>query len=307
MYQLSTNMLTLDEISIAFKKCNGITPSTFKDHLTSLHLTTEQLVEGTIIDNAFNYILSDIDILLDKSILNAYAADHLIKSGFFNWGFVSSYYSNFFSIQALNRLQLNFHVWNDANILCEIKNYITQELSVIKNDKSKNTHEIQFNKFYNNFQRYRGSGIDRYCNIGILQSTDGSETHLRNEINYVISKDYYYELDLDHTLFKKITQDNTKSPFNHRPTVEYPKNYSLNNLKLSMSRLRMLTYILNLLANKNIEYKSYNENRMDKRLINITQKYPKVSPWLKELSDEWLKFEDLKLETEMYSTNKARM
>jgi|GEM_PF-3547847 len=287
-------MLTPDEISIAFKGCTGDDKITFKDHLVSLNLTSDNLANGIIISHCFNNIFSDIERLLDKAILNICSADYLIRDGFFSWGFVTSYYSNFFAIQALNRLQLNFHVWTDSNILCKVKDYVNQELEISKKDKSKNTHEIQFTQFYTNYNLFRNrTSIDRYWNIGIRPSTDGQETVLRNDINYLISKDHYYELNLELSVFKKIIQDNSKSPFTSRPVIVDPKNYSLNNLQLGAARIRMVTYLLNYIANKNREYKSYYERNMSRRRNNFHSKYPDVNSWLKDLLDEWLVYEDL--------------
>ncbi len=291
-------MLTLDEIAIAFKNCNGESNDTFKDYLLSKNIAPEDYKTGIILAKAFNSILSDIEILLDKSIINICAADNLNTKGIFHWGFVSSYYSNFFSIQALNRLKLNFHVWSNSNILCKYSNYVSQELTVTKKDNSGNSHELQFHQYFENYKNFKtGKGIDRYWNIGLYQSKDGIETALRNEINYALSKENYYELTLGLSSYQQIVRDNTKSPFLiASPSISNPYNYSYNNLQLGMSRLRMVAYILNYVANRNIEYRSYFQRNMARRRKSIEERLCYTSEWCRNLLNEWLKYENLSLE-----------
>ncbi|MFN5892965.1 MAG: hypothetical protein ACK45Z_10070, partial [Dolichospermum sp.] len=68
-------------------------------------------------------------------------------------------------------------------------------------------------------------------------------------------------------------------------------NYSRRNLKLAIARLRMLTYTLNFIAVRNLEYQSYYQRNMKNRLTAINQKYPDVSVWIKELFQQWLIFD----------------
>ncbi|NES80102.1 MAG: hypothetical protein F6K10_00470 [Moorea sp. SIO2B7] len=88
--------LTFEEIAIAFRNCNGDSKSSFKDYLKNLYKSKENYDNGFILSNVNNYILTDIEKLLDKSILNICATDDLIIKGYFSWGFVTSYYANFF-------------------------------------------------------------------------------------------------------------------------------------------------------------------------------------------------------------------
>ncbi|MFM8006321.1 MAG: hypothetical protein ACKO86_15570, partial [Dolichospermum sp.] len=100
--------LTFEEIAIAFNNCNSDAKISFKDYLIKKDKSKGDYEQGFIISNVNNYILTDIEKLLSKAILNICAADNLIKQGYFSWGFVTSYYANFFLIQGLNRTQLNF-------------------------------------------------------------------------------------------------------------------------------------------------------------------------------------------------------
>ncbi|MFN5992076.1 MAG: hypothetical protein ACK47Q_22000, partial [Dolichospermum sp.] len=96
------------------------------------------------------------------------AADNLIKQGYFSWGFVTSYYANFFLIQGLNRTQLNFTTWVSRSIDCVEKDYRNKNRHIIAISNSSDEHQRQFNRVLVNFSHFRNrKGIDRYWNIGI--------------------------------------------------------------------------------------------------------------------------------------------
>ena len=285
--------MNLEEIAIAFKNCNGDANQSFKNYLIGLSKPPQEYEKGLIISKANNYILTDIEKLLSKAIINLCASDLLLKKGYFNWGFVTSYYSSFFSIQALNRLQLNFNTWTDFSIICQNKNYSQQELKLTKVDASKNSHETQFQLFFNNYVVWKNSkSIDRFWNLALQSFKYGGEPKLRNEINYSISNEYYYELNLDKNKFFKIIKDNKSSPFNkNNEVISEPINYSRHHLKITMSRIRVISYILNYLANENNEYNSYFKRNMNIRKKSIAQHYSNLSDWIKLLLEDWLQFQ----------------
>ena len=285
--------MNLEEIAIAFKNCNGDANQSFKDYLIGLSKPPQEYENGLIISKANNYILTDVEKLLSKAIINLCASDLLLKKGYFNWGFVTSYYSSFFSIQALNRLQLNFNTWTNFSIICQNKNYSQQELKLTKVDASKNSHETQFQLFFNNYVVWKNSkGIDRFWNLALQSFEYGGEPKLRNEINYSISNEYYYELNLDKNKFLKIIKDNKNSPFDkNNEAINDPINHSRNHLKISISRIRVISYILNYLANENNEYNSYFQRNMKIRKESIDQRYSNLSVWIKLLLEEWLHFQ----------------
>ncbi|BAZ51346.1 hypothetical protein NIES4103_39950 [Nostoc sp. NIES-4103] len=284
--------LTLEEIAIAFRKCNGDARLSFKEYLTSLYKTKDDYENGFTIFNAHNYILTDIEKLLSKAVLNICSTDHLIKKGYFSWGFVTSYYANFFLIQGLNRTQLSFTTWVHSSVDCQRQNYRDETISIKGIVRSTDEHQRQFQRFFENFKYFRNrQGIDRYWNIGIQPFDLGSEPEIRNKINYEISTDAFYELDLDIKEFNKIIQENVYSPFQQDKEKSKITNYSRQNLRLAIARLRMLTFILNIIAIRNIEYQSYYKRNMKNRLKAIQEKYPDVSEWIKSLFEEWLNFD----------------
>lgn len=283
--------LTFEDIAIAFKNCNGDAKSSFKKFLKDIYKLKEDYDRGFIISNANNYILTDIEKLLSKSILNICATDYLITKGYFSWGFVTSYYANFFLIQGLNRTQLNFITWVNRSIDCKYENYQKQTINIVAIAKSSEQHQREFQRFFDNFKHFRNSkGIDRYWNIGIYNFELGNESEIRNKINYQISSDAFYELDLDIKEFHKIIKDNNNSPFDQPKENCQIDNYARKNLKLAIARLRMLTYILNVIAVRNLEYQSYYQRNMKNRLNAIREKYTGVSEWINKLFQDWLIF-----------------
>jgi hypothetical protein len=284
--------LNFEEMAIAFRNCNGDAKLSFKEYLKTLYKSKDDYERGFIIFDANNYILTDIEKLLSKAILNICATDYLIKHGYFSWGFVTAYYANFFLIQGLNRTQLSFTTWVDRSIDCLSQNYQEKTIQIKAIDRSTDEHQRQFQRFFENFKHLRTrTGIDRYWNIGVRPFDLGSEPEIRNKINYEISVDAFYELDLDIHEFQKIIADNTHSPFDRPKNKSKITNYTRNNLQLAIARLRMLTYTLNVIAIRNLEYKSYYQRNMSKRLQSIEEKYSDLSKWINEYFHNWLSFD----------------
>lgn len=292
--------MTLSEIAIAFKNCNGDVSSSFKELLIEQDYSPEELELGVTIEKANNHILRDIDFLINKSILNIGASDLLIKKGYFHWGFVTSYYSNFFSIQSLNRLMLSFNTWTDSGIDCVATNYYKQELSIKSSNSSGGSHESQYNRFYANYKHFRyQKSIDRYWNMGIQPFKLRPEAFLRNEINYQIYNEYFYELNISKAEFDKIIEDNKLDLSKNKPNIKSPVNYSLPNLELALSRLRVTLYILNYIANANTEYKSYYLRNNRFRINKFLERYPKTSSWIVDKLTQWFEFQEIETDNSL--------
>jgi hypothetical protein len=290
--------MTLSEISIAFNGCNGNVNKSFKEFIIDQELNETDLESGFEVNDSYNYILGDVEKLLDKTLINICASNLLLAKGYFNWGYVTSYYANFFITQGLNRLMLNFTTFNKSTIICSSKNYSQKSLTLKKNNKSNNSHESQFQMYYENFKHFQSlKSIDRYWNIGIRAFKLKDEAHLRNIINYQIEKNIYYELDIDLVLFNNIIYDNINYKFDSKKlTISKPQNYSIHNLELALSRLRICTYILNYIANDNNEYKNYLISRNLKRIKNIKEKYINLDPKVESKIIDWLTFEEIETE-----------
>ena len=294
--------MNLSEIAIAFRGCNAETNTfSFKDYKESLKSQGSDFKTAMIVDNVNNYILYDCEKLLTKSVLNIIAADLLLQKGLFNWSFVSSYYSSFFTIQALNRLQLNFSAFD---LKCELVNYSKKEVKLTKYSSSKGSHIEQFGTYQNeNLKEYKKDSVDRFWNLGLANFEDlqgyGSEHGLRNAVNYYLSKsdNFYYELDLEDVDFKKIVKDNCRSPFLfEKDTLPVPPNFAKKAIKIGTARIRVLSYVLNYLANYNAEYKSYYVRNMKQRIVPIEARYPFISPWLLVHLKDWLRYNPIYVE-----------
>ncbi|MEH2457613.1 hypothetical protein [Nostoc sp.] len=294
-------LLKFEEIAIAFSNCNGDAKRSFKKYLEDLYKSKEDYEKGFIISDANNYILTDIEKLLSKAVLNICSTDHLIKKGYFSWDFVTSYYSNFFLIQGLNRTQLNFTTWVSRSVDCQEKDYQKKNIHIKGIANSADEHQRQFKRFFENFSDFRSrKGIDRFWNIGIKSFDLGNESEIRNTINYEISPDTFYELDLETQEFHKIIRDNQYCPFKEDKEDSRIPNYSRRNLKFAIARLRMLSYTLNVIAIRNIEYQSYYQRNMKNRLKAIQEKYPDVSEWIKDYFQNWLIFDSELVETDEF-------
>ncbi len=284
--------LTFEEIAIAFRNCNGDAKFSFKEYLQGLYKSKQDYEQGFLVLDANNYILTDIEKLLSKGILNICSTDYLIKKGYFSWGFVTSYYANFFLLQGLNRTQLNFTTWVERSVDCISQNYQEKTIKIQAIARSTDEHQKQFQRFFENFKDFKNrTGIDRYWNLGICNFELGDEPKIRNKINYEITQEGFYELELSDSEFQRIIQDNLGSPFTQPREQSRITNYSRRNLKLAIARLRMLSYILNVIAIRNLEYQSYYQRNMRNRLKTVQDRYPDVSEWIQEHFQYWLTFD----------------
>ena len=122
--------------------------------------------------------------------------------------------------------------------------------------------------------------------------------NLRNEINYSISilHKFYYELSISKNDYNKIVRDNLRSPFVERETISLPPNFARRASKIAIARIRVLSSVMNYIANYNSEYKSYFERNMRNRIIPIKERYPFISNWLLNQLEDWLKFHELPIE-----------
>lgn len=287
--------MNFEEIAIAFKNCTGHLSVTLKDYLLKQNYSPQAYESGITLYNLNNYILSDTEKLWSKAIINALGADLLLQNGYVSWGLVTSYYASFFSIQALNRLQLNFNLWTQHSIICRNINYVHREVKFLKVDQSKGSHENQFHLFFENYQVFKNrTGIDRYWNLGLQSSRYGFEPGIRNEVNYSLSEKHFNELTISLNEHHRILKQLRKSPFlDGQQSHKTIDNMARNSLMLCLARIRMIAYILNFIANSDYVYKSYFIKNVKSRLDAIDNNYPNRSDWVYELLKDWLCFSPL--------------
>ncbi len=287
---------SLEDIAYYFRNCTGETNFTLKEFLRdNYYLKNDNDIY--INKSLNNYIFSDIHILLKKAITNILAGDNLLQKSFSSWAFVTCYYSNFFTIQALNRLSLNFDLHLNNYYDVKLLNAVKHEYKFTKASKSSSSHQSQFDKFYTNFNHFKNKkSINRSWNIGIRNYKDGSETILRNEINYTISKNHFDELLIELPKFKRNIVEFQKDPKDSNLSIPYKYSHTI--LELALCRIEMILYLLNYIANKNKEYYSYYLKYNTSINKNIIDKYSSCSKYLIERLEKACIYNELKLEEE---------
>jgi hypothetical protein len=273
--------MRLDDIALFFADCDG-DGKFFSQHIQD-RLSDLDLNVPLYFSNVANHILSDIEYLYVKSLINILAADDLARRGFFSWSAISGYYSGFFSVQALNRLHLNFITRIPKLMQCKVSSIAKKEIVITKRLTKGENHEVEFELFYENVADTRLTRLsERHWNLGLASSDHGRDNSLRNRINYFISEDYYYDLTLSESEFIRIIKDNSHSPYEFRPKVSKPANYHLYFIQRAVSRLNVLSSILRYVAKENSYYKSHLNQRMRIRRDNAFNRFPDISEWLED-------------------------
>lgn len=293
--------MQLWEISLAFNKCTGEENNSFKQYLQNLYISEEELISGKIIKGSFNYILADVEKLITKIISNIISSYLLNKEGMLSWGYVTSYYANYFSFQALNRLHLNFLSYTDSLYLCTFTNYLNNELLIKKSDSSK-THLREYQLYAEKRNKMSmEKSPDRLWSIANSKFKFGDEVSLRNEINYSITPNNFSEFLMTKEQFLNIKQKHLNSPLAERSIRTPEADYSNESLKYSLSRLRVIIFILNRIANDSNLYQSYYVRRNRERIRSITTNFGSDLPdWMSEYFSSTLTFSEKAKETELH-------
>ncbi len=272
--------MRIDDIALFFANCDG-NKKFFSQYLRENFSDVDFSIPLSLTTVA-NHILSDIEYLYAKSLINIIAADDLSRRGFFNWSAVSAYYSSFFSAQAINRLHVNFITREPSFLHCNIISVARKEIELHVPATSQENHVVEFDLFFENVADERLNRLsDRHWDLGLAPPRHGTDNSLRNSINYRIDTAYYYELTLDNPIFKKIIKDNEVSPYQHRPKVTRPVNYTFYFVQRGTSRLNVLSSILRYIAQEDPYYRTYFNKRMADRRKSINAKFPNISKWLK--------------------------
>ena len=99
--------MSLNNIVNEFQNYSYNDSTSISEYLNNLNISNSLDTERLEIRE---FLLHEILILLNKSILNRFSTDVLFQNNYWSWGIVSLYYSNYFLSQALNRLKGNFFV-----------------------------------------------------------------------------------------------------------------------------------------------------------------------------------------------------
>ena len=155
------------------------------------------------------YLLNDIVKLLDKVILNKLSSDLLFQKNYWSWGFVTTYYSNFYMTQILNRIVGNFFMYKTNNFNKNIK-YNKESLlyNVPESNNGETSHLREFKKLKSNFsyiKTWNDTELQNLLDIIQVKNKDLlfkytidneiKESEIRNKINYRLH--HYKEIEFN--------------------------------------------------------------------------------------------------------------
>ncbi|MBL0703612.1 MAG: hypothetical protein JJV95_06500 [Sulfurospirillum sp.] len=158
------------------------------------------------------FLLPEVIILLNKSILNRFSTDVLFQNNYWSWGIVTLYYSNFFLSQALNRLKGDFFTFIPSygrgqgrrNIKLDTDG--KYKLLSISN-AYKDSHGGELKKIKENYSFLL---LDSTQNNNFLRAISNiNESQIRNKVNYQLThfkelslKKFYNNISLEECKFE---------------------------------------------------------------------------------------------------------
>lgn len=203
----------------------------FTDKFSEYTMSDNRFINDIIIevgDYSLNaYLLNDIIKLLDKVILNKLSSDLLFQKGYWSWGFVTIYYSNFYMVQVLNRITGNFFMYKRDKFNKNISyDQDTNLYNVPSQNNGETSHLREFKKLKNNFsyiKMWDDAKLQYLLDLAKVKDKDLlfkytidneiKESEIRNEINYRLK--HYQEIEYNSRkniaytkIYNKITHDN---------------------------------------------------------------------------------------------------
>ncbi|MBN1639243.1 MAG: hypothetical protein JW866_09760 [Ignavibacteriales bacterium] len=138
-------------------------------------------------DDIVSAILMEASEFFLKAVLNYFAQYELIKKGYITWAKVTNYYSSFFSVNSLLRLQLKLFtkIWNN-NLFTIFFNPQSKTFYLKKNKFNNANHRMIWQRYYQVYDNFSLNDA-RYEPIykkKYLDTDFSDEIDLRNAINY---------------------------------------------------------------------------------------------------------------------------
>lgn len=215
------------------------------------------------------YLLNEVLLLTNKALLNKFSADVLFQNNYWSWGIVTTYYSNFFLIQALNRLKGNFFTFVRAYgngtgrggrryIYLDQLDGNFKLISCPSNYTDSHGGEIKKFKENYDFLLLDSTQNNRYI-VGLANNY--KESQIRNDVNYKL--EHYKELN--NSSFKiGLNFDDCKNIYDNYNTLSITSiQQELKMIVINKSRFELLFYILNEVKKTNnlfeIEYNELTE------------------------------------------------
>ena len=237
-----------------------------KSDLISANLN-KMKVNNTIDENNLlirEYLLNEILILTNKALSNRFSADVLFQNNYWSWGIVTTYYSNFFLVQALNRLRGNFFTFINAYSNGNGKQ--GRRYIYLDNDGNfkltscpsgyTDSHGGELKKFKDNYS-FLLSNSTVYNKFIAGLASNYPESTIRGDINYKLEhykelSDFSFRNNLDFNKCKEIYRN-----YKNLQMSNTEKEFKM--LIINRSRLELIFYILKEIKKTN----SYFESEFD--------------------------------------------
>jgi hypothetical protein len=156
-----------------------------------------------------NILMREAHLFLDRAIYQLCTYKNLILCGRISWAAVTAYYSSFYSLCSLIRLQGKSLSWLQGQLYTVFTNNLVQDDFYIKRSNSTRTHQELWNNFnylYQSFDFERSDFNEIYSGSG----GPTSELTIRNHITYWLGKgfdEFYWTNDDLNRQIKKLSVD----------------------------------------------------------------------------------------------------
>jgi hypothetical protein len=255
-------MLAPSLMASSFSDCNGQSRSLVRDDV-SFRLATLAHVTSTPVtfwsDTLRNCLLTESEMFLDRAIYNLCAGKNLVSDGKLSWAIVTFYYSSFFSVHGLVRLQMECYPRISGRFYHLTAVSHESELYSIKRADRKRSHGATwhlYNRLYSKFPWQAGEYLP------VLRTESPLwDVERRHDANYDLAAGYQ-ELRLTQTELRREVR-------RRRADVLDSLQRSLSDDDLAVEakallRAKLLAELLGLIASRG-PYRSFFEARQTRR------------------------------------------
>jgi hypothetical protein len=276
--------LSSSNIAIGFRECTGKSISFVRDEVPLCIFRLSDVGHKPhkfYSQNLRNILLREAHLFLDRAIYQLCTYKNLILSGRLSWAAVTAYYSSFYSLCSLIRLQGKSLSWLQGQLYTVFTNNLIQDDFYIKRSNSTRTHQELWNNFnylYQNFDFQRTEFNEIYSGSG----GPTSELTIRNSITYWLGKgfdEFYWNNDELNRQIKKLSID----VFTNREGSL--KDDDLRLEILASLRIKLVCQLLNLIE-LNSFYSSYYRAYAEKRTKFVRQNFRTAS--LRDRLIDWI-------------------
>jgi len=216
-------------------------------------------------------LLFEADEYLAKSLYNFCSGCISMKRGYLSWGEVTIYYSSFFAIHGLLRLQgkalgTNYIIFpKSIRSPSSIKEH---EYIIASNIIDKGIHEDVWNKFHNTYSQNTDINQTEYANSVFFSDFQDLvlEVERRNTLNYHTFEAYQEIFDSSELDRRELYDMRSLDPHFFTSLSYYVGDRNYGYLAKSALRLRLLNDLICSIAEESSSFKSYFLSRHTQRL-----------------------------------------